>query len=107
MKKQLIGIFTIFAILFTGICVSADDFTTKNLNNEQILALSWVQNSAEFKAIAFQTFNLAKLRWDMDKTGGKKCVVVDVDETIIDNSAFNAGLIGRDFGYGNSRWKEW
>jgi 5'-nucleotidase (lipoprotein e(P4) family) len=43
----------------------------------------------------------------MDKQGGKRCVVVDVDETIIDNSPFNAGLIGKDYGYGSSIWKEW
>ena len=104
--KQLIGIFTILTVVFSGSYASAE-FTTKDLNDESILALSWVQNSAEFKALALQAFNLAKLRWDMDKKGGKRCVVVDVDETIIDNSAFNAGLIGKDYGYGNSTWKEW
>ena len=104
--NQLIGIFTILTVIFSSTYASAE-FTTKDLNDEAILALSWVQNSAEFKALALQAFNLAKLRWDMDKKGGKKCVVVDVDETIIDNSAFNAGLIGKDYGYGNSTWKEW
>ncbi len=94
-------------LFFTAISVQADDFTTKDLNEEQILALSWIQNSAEYKALAYQAFNIAKLRWDMDKQGGKRCVVVDVDETIIDNSPFNAGLIGKDFGYGGSTWKEW
>ena len=106
MTKQFIRFFTILTIVFSGVSASAD-FTTKDLNDESILALSWVQNSAEFKALALQAFNLAKLRWDMDQKGGKKCVVVDVDETIIDNSAFNAGLIGKDYGYGNSTWKEW
>ncbi|WP_413700152.1 5'-nucleotidase, lipoprotein e(P4) family [Psychromonas sp. KJ10-10] len=83
------------------------EFTTKDLNEESILALSWVQNSAEFQALAYQAFNIAKLKWDMDKQGGKKAVVVDVDETLIDNSPFNAGLIGKDYGYGSSTWKEW
>ena len=87
--KHFIGLLTTLIIVFTGVTASAE-FTTKDLNDEQILALSWVQNSAEFKAIALQTFSLAKLRWDMDKQGGKRCIVVDVDETIIDNSPFNA-----------------
>ncbi|MCP4020733.1 MAG: 5'-nucleotidase, lipoprotein e(P4) family [Desulfobacteraceae bacterium] len=103
--KQVFGIFIILTMALTAIPASAE-FSTRDLNNEQIMALSWVQNSAEFKALAHQAFNLAKLRWDMDKKGGKKCVIVDVDETIIDNSAFNAGLIGKDYGYGNSTWKE-
>jgi len=107
MTKQVIGLITVLTITLTGLTVQAEEYTTKNLNDEAILALSWVQNSAEFKALAHQAFNIAKLRWDMDKKSGKKCVAVDVDETIIDNSAFNAGLIGKDYGYGNSAWKEW
>lgn len=101
----------VLTIVFTFNLASSwalsNEFTTKNLNEESILALSWVQTSAEFKALAHQAFNIAKLRWDMDKEGGKKAVVVDLDETVIDNSPFNGGLIGKDYGYGNSRWKEW
>ncbi|HCY87368.1 MAG TPA: 5'-nucleotidase, lipoprotein e(P4) family [Desulfobacteraceae bacterium] len=104
--RLLITALIVFSFALT-VPARAEDFTTVDLNAEQVLALSWVQNSAEFKALAFQAFNIARLRWDMDKGGGKKCVVVDVDETIIDNSAFNAGFIGKDFGYGSSRWKEW
>lgn len=106
LSKYFIGWITLLTLVFTGNTAVAE-FTTVDLNEEQILALSWVQNSAEFKALAFQAFNLARLRWDMDKEGGKKCVVVDVDETIIDNSPFNAGLIGKNYGYGSSTWKEW
>ncbi|MBU1343295.1 MAG: 5'-nucleotidase, lipoprotein e(P4) family [Proteobacteria bacterium] len=106
LTKQFIGWLTV--LIFVSIGASANaEFTTRELNQQSILALSWVQNSAEFKALAFQAFNLAKLRWDMDQQQGKKCVVVDVDETILDNSPFNAGLIGRDYGYNNSSWKEW
>ncbi|MFT6927994.1 MAG: 5'-nucleotidase (lipoprotein e(P4) family) [Psychromonas sp.] len=43
----------------------------------------------------------------MDKKDGEKAIVVDVDETIIDNSPFNAGLIGKDYGYSNDTWKAW
>lgn len=82
-------------------------FATKDLNEESILALSWVQTAAEFKALAHQAFNIARLRWDLDKQNDKKAVVVDLDETVIDNSPFNAGLIGKNYGYGNTTWKEW
>lgn len=105
-------------LAFTCLNAQAEEFTTVDLNEEQILALSWVQNAAEFKALAYQAFNIAKQRWDMDKPNNqvemffgsppeKRAVVVDVDETIIDNSPFNAGLIGKNYGYGNSTWKEW
>ena len=118
LKKKCIGLAVLLTLFFTGLTVHADEFTTRDLNEEQILALSWVQNSAEFRALAYQAFNIAKLRWDADKPNNtfqmffgeppeKRAVIVDVDETLIDNSPFNAGLIGKDFGNGDSRWKEW
>ncbi|MCP3874769.1 MAG: 5'-nucleotidase, lipoprotein e(P4) family [Desulfobacteraceae bacterium] len=107
LAKQFLGVLTILVLVSTTTTASADDFTTKDLNDETILALSWVQNSAEFKALAFQAFNIAKLRWDMDKKRDKKCIVVDIDETIIDNSPFSAGLIGKNYGYRDSHWKQW
>ena len=111
--KQFIVLFTFMVIVFTGLNASAQ-FTTKDLNEESILALAWVQNSAEYKALALQAFNMATLQWDMDKKGffksfkkEKRCVVVDVDEAVVDNSAYQSGLIGKDFGYGSKTWKEW
>lgn len=105
--NRYILLLTVLTMLWTGTTVCGADFSTRDLNEESILAVSWVQNSAEFKALALQAFNMARLRWDMDEEDDKKCVVVDVDETILDNSPYQAGLIGRDFGYGNTTWKEW
>lgn len=97
----------LFLLSFLINPLQAEEYTTEDLNEEAILALAWVQTAAEFKALAHQAFNIAKLRWDMDQGGGKKAVVVDLDETVMDNSPFNSGLIGKDYGYGNKRWKEW
>lgn len=107
-SKKVCLVTTVFlTVVFVSFTAYSDDFSTKDLNEESILALSWVQTAAEFKALAHQAFNIAKLRWDMDKEGGKRAVVVDLDETVIDNSPFNGGLIGKDVGYGNTLWKEW
>lgn len=105
--RSRIALSLFFAFTLISPSAQSEDFSTKDLNEEAILALSWVQTAAEFKALAHQAFNIAKLRWDMDKEGGKRAVVVDLDETVIDNSPFNAGLIGKDYGYGSSAWKEW
>lgn len=105
-SKSLAGL-TIIAALTSASFAANAKFTTNDLNQESVLALTWVQNSAEFKALSYQAFNIAKLRWDMDKAGGKRAVVVDVDETIIDNSPFNAGLLDKDYGYNDDVWKEW
>ncbi|MDA7746066.1 5'-nucleotidase, lipoprotein e(P4) family [Psychromonas sp.] len=105
-SKSLLGL-TIAIALSSNSFASETKFTTKNLNDESVLALTWIQNSAEFTALSYQAFNIAKLRWDMDKQAGKKAIVVDVDETIIDNSPFNAGLLGKDYGYSDDTWGAW
>lgn len=106
LSKSLLGL-TMFVTLTSTSFAADKSFTTKNLNDESVLALSWVQNSAEFTALSYQAFNFAKLRWDMNKETGKKAIIVDVDETIIDNSPFNGGLIGKSYGYSDDNWKEW
>jgi len=105
-SKSLLGLAMVVALTSTSFAADKP-FTTKDLNEESVLALSWIQNSAEFTALSYQAFNLAKLRWDMDKQAGKKAIVVDVDETIIDNSPYNGGLIGKDYGYSGDTWKAW
>ena len=105
-SKHLLGLTVAVALSSTAFAEQAT-FTAKDLNDESILALSWVQNSAEFTALSHQAFNIAKLRWDMAKTTEKRAIVVDVDETIIDNSPFNAGLLGKDYGYSDKTWQAW
>jgi len=108
MKLILNGLSGLIIITLASTSLASDSkLTTKKLNDESILALSWVQNSAEFKALSYQAFNIAKLKWDMDTGGGKRAIVVDVDETIIDNSPYSAGLIGKNYGYTDDNWKAW
>jgi 5'-nucleotidase (lipoprotein e(P4) family) len=82
----------------------------KKLNNTSILALNWMQNSGEYDALCLQAFSLAKLRFDQalaKKHNKPIAVVVDVDETIVDNMPFNAGLVGTTKSYSSKRWNQW
>src|SRR5580765_6797299 len=68
----------------------------------QIGAVIYQQKAAEYRALAYQAFNIA--RWqldaDLDKKNIKKllkderkqprAIVVDIDETVLDNSPANA-----------------
>jgi 5'-nucleotidase (lipoprotein e(P4) family) len=80
-----------------------DQYTTQDLNEQLVMATLWMQTSAEFRALCYQTFNLAKMNLDMflgSHSGSKPvAVIVDADETVIDNSAYEAFLVGNDFGY--------
>lgn len=83
--------------------------TGKDLNDQSLLALNWVQQSGEYKALSYQAFNMAKIAFDHAISEGIKnpAVVVDLDETLLDNSAYQASFIGQDQGYSNATWNQW
>ena len=62
------------------------------LAEQGMLAYNWMQQSGEYRALAYQAFNAAKAAFDAaaPANGMKKAVVVDLDETMIDNSAEGA-----------------
>ena len=95
--------------------VPADD----NLN-----AVLWVQRSAEYQANAIQTYRaaagyldkaLAEPHWDAlvpterDNTGHglKPAVVLDIDETVLDNSPYQARLVRDGLEYSDPTWDAW
>ncbi|MEM6797812.1 MAG: HAD family acid phosphatase [Acidobacteriota bacterium] len=86
-------------------------------------ATLWVQTSPEFRATTLQTFQLASLRleqaledpqWtaaleqDAAKMAGlPPAIIVDVDETLIDNSRFQARLVAENLVYEPATWDGW
>lgn len=84
-------------------------------NEYQTGAILWTQSSAEYRALAYQTFMLARLRLDQDlqrsrtRRGGhsRAAVIVDADETVLDNSRFQAELVLRGLPYEPSGWRAW
>lgn len=93
------------------------------LDHHGLDATLWAQSSAEYQAAALQTFRLASLRleqalsdpqWtaaleqDVSKMDGlPPAIIVDVDETILDNSPFQARLITEGLTYGSATWDPW
>ena len=89
----------------------SSSYTTLDLNEQLVMATLWIQTSAEFRALCYQSFNLARMNLDLflSSYAGSKpvAVIVDADETVIDNSAYEAFLIGNDFGYSSKTWTPW
>ncbi|MBD2816056.1 5'-nucleotidase, lipoprotein e(P4) family [Xenorhabdus sp. Flor] len=85
------------------------------LNNETILAkqntsaVLWVQNSSEYLALMTQAFNIAKDTFDRADNipGKKKAVVVDLDETILNSTPYDAQLIKSGELSNRRNWGEW
>ena len=83
-------------------------------NEYQTGAILWTQSSAEYHALAYQAFSLAKLRLDQALANRKSlrsvkppAVIVDVDETVLDNSRFQAELVLRQIAYTSEAWQAW
>jgi len=92
--------------------------------HEDLDALLWLRTSAEFDALTLQTFVAATRKlgealvdpnWNalvsQEQTGAAAntrppCVVVDVDETMLDNSVFQMELIQSDTEYESGVWNE-
>lgn len=70
----------------------------------------WQQRSAEYKALAYQSYNLARLRLDqlLNKPGGKpRAIVTDIDETVLDNSPYFVNQAEKGSVYADSTWVKW
>lgn len=62
-------------------------------NKASLMAVLWCQVSAEYRALAYQAYNIARLRLDEElqiSRNQKRAVIVDIDETVLDNSRYNA-----------------
>src|SRR2546423_7489919 len=73
-------------------------------------ATVWQQASGEARALEYQTFILARMLLDRDlhnhRIHLRRAIVVDVDETILDNSRYQAMLIKRGVNYPEG-WTDW
>ncbi len=88
--------------------VSPDNSQAK-LSQQAVLAVNWMQQSGEISALAYQAFNAAESAFISAnaRPGLKKAVVVDLDETMIDNSAYAGWQIERNQPFADDTWSQW
>ncbi|MCF8338231.1 MAG: 5'-nucleotidase, lipoprotein e(P4) family [Bacteroidales bacterium] len=114
MKKIVLPVLLLLMLSACKAQKNAADNQTIGGNQEKNLPLLqatlYHQTAAEMRALAYQAFNLAKLQLDreMRRAGltKKRAVILDIDETILDNSPFEAKLIKENASY-PSYWAEW
>lgn len=103
-------------LMFMGSCTAqkqpqSSDASHQNRKNLPILqATLYHQTAAEMRALAYQAFNLARLQLDRElrKAGlsRQQAIVVDIDETVLDNSPFEGKLIQEGTSYPDY-WAAW
>lgn len=79
-------------------------------NGGKVWSSLWQQRSAEYKALCFQAYNLAKMRLNeaIRNEGSKPyAVVTDIDETVLDNSPYDARRASNNQEYDLATWKAW
>jgi 5'-nucleotidase (lipoprotein e(P4) family) len=96
-------------LLISLLIFSCFGFADELQNEELIFSVLWQKTSAEYRALAYQAYNLAEMRLKetLSKPSSKPlAVVVDLDETVLDNSDFEALVILEGKNYYND-FMEW
>ena len=125
MKKfiqlSIISIFTLTA------CNTTKDITSDEIEEKAVStsdqtntgsAVYWQQNSAEYEALCYQAFNSAQVYLNQFLDGfnpseeeinneKKLTIVMDLDETVLNNSTYNGYLVKNNLIYSPETWREW
>ncbi len=120
---QLIKKKYLLSLLVVGLCFSAcqntpeDNTVTseknkKNIREYSVQSVIWMQNAAEYRALCYQAFNVAKMRLDLfltrqDTAGKNLAIITDIDETVLNNSPYQAKLIELNQQYSADTWDDW
>ena len=107
---------TLAVVLVSAASALAQDPPSQDLLN----AVLWMQRSVEYKAAALTAFALARIRLDQaladrnwtaapkEQTGDYQslppAVILDVDETILDNSGYQAWMVLKDTTFDPKTW---
>ena len=117
----------LFVVLVTSTLAQQTGDNANNKPHEDLDALVWLQTSAEYEAIARQTFRLARMNMGdalVDPTWSASteqlslfaekpaelaalppAIIVDVDGTVLDNSSYQSDLIRNETAYSADSWK--
>ena len=88
--------------------------------NDTLNATLWVSNSVEYKGNTLQAYELARIRLDQaladkswsalgqtDAAGKPPAIILDADETILDNGPYESWLIKTGQDYSGKTWNAW
>lgn len=108
--KKIAALSILIASVLAG-CQSKVEPTNELVSEQLLLATAWYQQSAEMRACYYQAYALAEtaLAQNLAAYKGTKptAVVMDIDETVLDNSPLEAKLIADNVEYSRARWEEW
>ena len=107
MKKPVL---ILLATLTALLPAKAQTLPASIANNGKVWASIYQQRAAEYRALCFQAYNTAELRVDLALFKHHKkpyAIITDIDETLLDNSPYNALRAINNQDYNSKTWKEW
>lgn len=108
--------FPLFIFLLSASCIAPRvSITNTNSTNDlvsdgKIFATAYQQRAAEYKALCYQAFNIAHSRieeFNRQRSSKPKAIMTDIDETILNNSPYQAQQLLQGKDYDPVSWKEW
>lgn len=77
--------------------------------NGKLFSSLFQQRAAEYRALCLQSYNVARMRVEtyVAQTEKPKAIITDIDETILDNSAYAVHQAYQGLEYVSSSWYEW
>ncbi|MBS0571268.1 MAG: acid phosphatase [Proteobacteria bacterium] len=129
-----LALLPVFAAALLTACASAptqkpamyagESATSKPAGNDLLDATVWMQTSIEHDLVYAEIYRMAQAklleaiadpRWDALASGERAndatklplAVIVDVDETVLDNAAFQARLVRDNTSYNATAWNAW
>ena len=98
------------AIILTAKAKAQNTEQLSIVNGGKIWALLYQQRAAEYKALCFQAYNTARLRLDealKQKSKKPLAIITDIDETVLDNSPYDAARAANNKDFDLNGWKAW
>ncbi len=114
------SIFLVISFICLISCM--DNAQSKDQPHDLLNSVLWMQNAAEYKACCYQTYNTARImmikglnekNWTAAAEQESQyehlppAVILDIDETVLDNTPYEAGIIDRNATYSSDSWKQW
>lgn len=98
-------------VLLMGPSIVAQAVAPATVPTQEYLvgATLYTQQAAEYRALCYQAYNLAALRLKeaLQIKPLRPAVILDLDETVLDNSAYTAWQIVSDRSYEPDTWTAW
>jgi 5'-nucleotidase (lipoprotein e(P4) family) len=117
-KNKLITLAITGSALLLGGCAAHNTENTVQKNNankvtftqQSVLAYDWLEHSGEAEALRYQAYNMAKRNLGLmvlEQSAKPKAVILDIDETSLDNGDAAAYQIKHNIGFNQTFWNKW